>query len=39
MAANDLRVFRNVGLPDASTSQATSTVESLPSPFQGCRRT
>jgi hypothetical protein len=26
MAANDLRVFRNVGLPDASTSQATSTV-------------
>ncbi|MGE5834239.1 MAG: hypothetical protein ACM4AI_07155, partial [Acidobacteriota bacterium] len=26
MAANDLRLFRNVGLPDAATSQDTSTV-------------
>jgi hypothetical protein len=26
MAANDLRIFRNVGLPDAATSQDTSTV-------------
>jgi hypothetical protein len=26
MAANDLRVFRNVGLPDAATSQDTSTI-------------
>jgi hypothetical protein len=26
MAANDLRVFRTVGLPDGSTSQDTSTV-------------